>query len=112
MIEIKAGYIVELIDSKYLVHKCIVNYDKSDRLCFTSKIMDDNITGGFVQDIVQVHTPYGDKLFVNNYKIIKILGRASAIHINTVMYSDNRDVLWTDTASIEERRAVASELIY
>lgn len=102
MIEIKAGYIVELIDSKYLVHKCIVNYDNNNRLCFTTKDMERHAIGGYVEEIVKVVTPHGDKLFINGYKIIKVLGRASAFNINTVMYSDTREVLWSDTASIKE----------
>lgn len=110
MIEIKAGYIIELIDSKYLVHKCIVNYDNEDRLCFTSKA-NENVIGGFVKDIKSANTPYGEKLFIGNYKIIKILGRAPIAYINMTMYSDTRNVLWTDTASIEEGRA-STDLIY
>lgn len=111
MIEIKAGYIVELIDSKYLVHKCIVNYDNENRLCFTSKA-NENVIGGFVKDIRSANTPYGEKLFIGNYKIIKILGRAPITYINMTMYSDTREILWSDVASIEERKAAASELIY
>lgn len=111
MIEIKAGYIIELIDSKYLVHKCIVNYDKEDKLCFTSKT-NENIVGGFVKDIRSANTPYGEKLFIGNYKIVKILGRAPIAYINMTMYSDTRDVLWSDTASIEEGKAASVEYIY